>query len=153
MKAHLSRDTAAMSPESIEVAQSLIQAFRKNDLVATWTAAAELLDPEIEMDTTRVPVPGLAGVHKGLEEVARFWADWVEAWGSLGEFEDPELIDAGAQAFSWFVQHELHGKDSGIEVEMPEYGWVFTVRERKIVRATVYLNKREALEAAGLPQK
>src|SRR5688500_1825373 len=108
-----------MSPESIEVAQSLIRAFRKNDLVATWTAASELLDPEIEMDTTRAPMPGLAGVHKGLEEVARFWAGWAEAWGSLGEFEDPEFIDAGDQAFSWFVRHELHGKDSGIEVEMP----------------------------------
>ena len=141
-----------MAQESIEVARALVQALRSKDLVATWSAAADLLDPEIEMDTTRAGVPGLAAVYQGPEEVAGFWAGWVEAWGSLGQFDDPELIDAGDHAFSWFAQHELHGQGSGIDVEMPEYGWVFTVRERKIVRATVYLDKREALEAAGLAQ-
>ena len=139
-----------MSQANVEVMQQLTQATRNDDLVAAWTAAAELLDPEIEMDTTRLPAPGLAGVYRGPDEVAQFWREWAEAWGSLGQFEDPELIDAGDQVFAWYSQHEMRGRGSGIEVEMPEYAWVVTVRDRKIVQATLYLDKTEALEAAGL---
>ena len=35
---------------------------------------------------------------------------------------------------------------------MPEFGWVLTVRKGKVVRATAYLDKAEALEAAGLSE-
>jgi ketosteroid isomerase-like protein len=139
-----------MSQENVQVVRQLTAATRKDDLVAAWAAAAELVDPEIEMDTTRLPAPGLAGVYHGPDEVVRFWRDWADAWGSLGEFEDPEMIDAGDQVFWWVTWHEMRGKGSGIEVEMPEYGWVATVRDRKIVRATLYLDRDEALEAAGL---
>lgn len=141
-----------MSQENVEVVRQLTVATRKDDLVSAWTAAAELLDPEIEMDPTRLPAPGVAGVSRGLDEVARFWRDWADAWGSLGQFEDPELIDSGDQVVAWFTQHEMRGKGSGIEVKMPEYAWVATVRDRKIVRAVVYLDRVEALEAAGLSQ-
>ena len=41
---------------------------------------------------------------------------------------------------------------SGVGVEMPEYGWVVTVRDSKIVEATIYLDKLEALEAVGLSE-
>src|ERR671930_299799 len=121
--------------------RQLTLATRKDDLAAAWGAAAALVHPEIEMDTTRLPAPGLAGVYTGPDEVGRWWADWVEAWGTLGVFEDPELIDAGDQVFSWFTQHEMRGRGSGIEVEMPEYGWVVTVRNQRIVRAALYLDK------------
>jgi hypothetical protein len=141
-----------MSQENVEVVRQLTVAGRRDDPVAAWTAAAELLDPEIEMDTTRAPFPGLAGVYRGPDEVARFWRDWADAWESLGQFEDPELIDAGEQVFAWFIQHELHGKGSGIKAEMPRYGWLVTVRDQKVLRATLYLDKSEALTAAGLQE-
>jgi ketosteroid isomerase-like protein len=141
-----------MSQENVEVVRQLTAATRKDDLVEAWTAAVEVLDPQIEMDTTRLAAPGLAGVYRGLEEVALFWRGWAEAWGSLGQFTDPEVIDAGDQVFTWFTQHELRGKGSGIEVGMPDYGWVFTTRDGKVERATLYLDKGEALEAAGLSE-
>ena len=141
-----------MSQENVEIMRQLTQATRNPDLVAAWTAAAELLAPEIEMDTTRAPIPGLTGVYRGPGEVVRFWRDWVEAWGSLGQIGDPVLVDAGDQVYAWFTQHELRGKGSGVGVEMPEYGWVVTVRDSKIVEATLYMDKDEALEAAGLSE-
>ena len=112
-----------------------------------WEAAAKLLDPEIEMDTTRLPAPGLAGVYRGPDEVLRFWVDWLEAWGGLGTFEDPELFDAGDQVLAWFSRHALRGQGSGIEVEMPEYGWLATVRDGTVVWAVLYLDKDDALDA------
>ncbi len=141
-----------MSQENVEVMRQLHEVTLNDDLVAAWTAAAKLLAPEIEMDTTRVPVPGLPGVYRGPDEVARFWRDWTEAWGSLGQIGEPVLIDADDQVFAWYTQHELRGKGSGIGVEMPEYGWVVTVRDRKILRATLFMDKTEALAAAGLSE-
>jgi hypothetical protein len=141
-----------VSEENVEIVRGLTAAIRKDDPIAAWTAAAELIDPEIEMDTTRLLAPGLAGVYRGPDEVARFWRDWADAWGPLGQFTDPEVIDAGDRVFAWFTQHELRGKGSGIDVEMPEYGWVATVRARKVMRATLFLDRGEALEAAGLSE-
>jgi ketosteroid isomerase-like protein len=141
-----------MSRENLEVVRRLLDLTRENDLAAAWTAASELLHPEIEMDTTRAPAPGLAHIYRGPDEVARFWLDWVEAWGTLGRFADPEVIDAGDQVFHWITRHKLRGKGSGVEVSMPEYGWVVTVREGKIMRATLYMDRAEALEAAGLSE-
>src|SRR5919201_113740 len=139
-----------MSRENVEIMRHLTHATRQDDLATAWASVTELLDPEIEMDTTRIAVPGLAGVYTGLEEVGRWWLDWAEAWGSLGRVQDPQLTDAGDQVFSWFTQHELRGIGSGIQVEMPEYGWVVTVRDGRVRRATLYMNRGEALEAAGL---
>ena len=131
--------------------RQLTRATRQDDLATAWASITQLLHPEIEMDTTRVPAPGLAGVYTGLDEVGRWWLDWAEAWGgTLGRFQDPELIDAGDQVFSWFTQHELRGGGSGIQVKMPEYGWVVTARDGRVRRATLYMNRGEALEAAGL---
>jgi ketosteroid isomerase-like protein len=141
-----------MSEENLEVVRQMLLAFRKGDVAVVMRDVAQLLDPEIEMDTTRAPMPGLAGIYKGPAEVARFWSGWGDAWGSLGEFEDPELIDAGDQVFAWFHRHEMRGKGSGIEVDMPGYGWVYSIRNRRFVRGTFYLDRASALEAAGLSE-
>ena len=141
-----------MSQENVEIVRQMVLAFRKGDLATTWSEVAEMLDPQIEMDTTRSPMPGLAAVYRGPDDAARFWTDWAEAWGSLGEFEDPELTDAGDQVLAWFSQHEMRGKGSRIEIGMPEYGWLYTIRNRKFVRATMYMDRVEALEAAGLSE-
>lgn len=129
----------------------MISTFRKGDLGAAWPEVAVMLDSQVEMDTTRAPMPGLAGVYRGPEDVARFWIDWADVWGSLGEFEDPELTAAGNHVLAWFSEHEMRGQRSGIEVRMPEYGWLYTIRDGKFLRGTMYMEKALALEAAGLP--
>ena len=62
------------------------------------------------------------------------------------------MIDAGDQVIFWVEAHGLRGRSSGIEVQMPPYAWLMTLRDRKIVRATLYTEKAEALEAAGLSE-
>ena len=141
-----------MSEENVEIVRRLTGAIRNDDLRAAWSAASQVLHPEIEMDTTRIPARDLAGVYAGLSEVAGFWGRWLDAWETLGSWEDPELIDAGDRVLSWITDHDLRGKGSGIEVEMPEYGWVMTVRDQKVAQATLYMDRAEALEAAGLSE-
>ena len=137
-----------MSEENVEIVRRMSNAFRNRD----WAAAVEPLHPDIEMDTTRAPLPaGLDRVYNGLEEVAAFWREWLEAWGAH-EYEESELIDAGDQVVSSVTSHEMQGRGSGIDVGFPAYTWVMTLRDGKVVRATLYMDKGDALEAAGLSE-
>ena len=138
-----------MSEQNLELARRILAAFRKAGR-DTPDELAALTHPEIEMDTTRVPIPGLAEVWRGRAEVARFWLSWLDAWTTYGEFEDPELIDAGDQVVAYFRQHEMRGSESGVTVRMPAYAWVWLIREGKVWRATIYMDREEALAAAGI---
>ena len=128
-----------------DIVRVLFNAFNARD----FAAAAKALHPDMKMDATRAPFPELARVYHGLRDVARFWAGWYEAWGSVNT-DEPEVLDAGEQVVAWTKRQAVRGRASGIEVEVPEFGWVLSVREGKVVRATVYLDREEALEAAGL---
>jgi ketosteroid isomerase-like protein len=136
-----------VSEENVEIIRAMSDAFRRRD----WAAALEPTDPEIEMDTTRAPIEGLNRIYRGREEVAGFWTQWLEAWGDQN-YEDPEFIDMGDRVIFSVTTHELHGRGSGIQVQMPSYAWLLTLREGRIVRATIYMDKAEAVEAAGPPQ-
>jgi ketosteroid isomerase-like protein len=84
--------------------------------------------------------------------VARFWLSWRDAWTTYGTFEDPELIEAGDQVVACFERHEMKGAGSGVDVTMPVYTWVWSIRDGKVWRATIYMDRAEALEAAGLSE-
>jgi ketosteroid isomerase-like protein len=136
-----------MSKENLQVVRSMFQTLGSGD----WTAPFDQLDPAMQMDTTRAPLEGLSGLYSGREQVLGFWAEWLEAWGEQ-DIAEPELIDAGDQAFAWVDTHRLRGRGSGAEVDMPPYGWVITFRNGKAVSATMFVDRNEALEAAGLAQ-
>jgi ketosteroid isomerase-like protein len=136
-----------MSRENVEVVRRMFNAFRNAD----WPAALEPVHLDIEMDTTRLPLAGLSRTYRGLAEVTGFWREWLDAWGGQ-EFEDPEFIDAGDRVVMWTGGHQLRGRSSGIKLKAPPYGWVATVRNGQLVRATVYTDRTEALEAAGLSE-
>ena len=134
-----------MSEENLQIVREMLDAFKRGD----WQAALEPVDAEMEMDTTRAPIEGLNRIFKGREEVARFWSEWLEAWGEQ-DIGEPEYIESGDQILTWVDTHQLRGRGSGVKVDFPPYGWLLTVRDGKIVRGTVYLDRAEALEAAGV---
>jgi ketosteroid isomerase-like protein len=136
-----------MSQKNVEVVRRMWMAFKERD----WAAAFSPVHPRIEMDTTRAPLAGLARVYKGREEVARFWREWLEAWGEQ-QIETPELIDGGDEVLMWTKGHRVQGRGSGVEVSMPPYAWLMTINDGEIVRAVMYMDKAEALEAAGLSE-
>ncbi len=135
-----------MSQENVEIVRRMSIAFRNGDRAAAF----EPVHPEIEMDATRGPIGELARVYNGTEDVARFWREWLEAWGDQAYGE--ELIDAGNQVVLSVTGHALQGRGSGIEVGIPPYAWVMTLNGGKIVGAAMYMDKTEALEATGLSE-
>ncbi len=68
------------------------------------------------------------------------------------EIEEPELIDAGDKVVLWVTRHKFQGRGSGVTVDFPPYAWLVTLRDDKIVRGTMYMDRDDALKAAGLSE-
>jgi ketosteroid isomerase-like protein len=144
-----------MSEENLELARQMFDLFRNRESTADSgfgeadvAKALELFHPDFELDATRVPMPDLNGRFRGPAEVAHFWRNWLEVWGSI-EFE-VELTDAGDRVFAE-VKQRMRGKGSGVEV--PLTAWqVITLRDGQISSQAFFLDKAEALEAAGMSE-
>jgi ketosteroid isomerase-like protein len=112
------------------------------------TAVVAVLDPEIEWHGT---VGGLdeGQVVHGYEEVAQAFAENLEAWDKL-VLEAERYIDAGDDVV--VLWHEVaRSRHSEQEMET-NTAVIYTVRNGKVVEARGYMDRAEALEAAGLDE-
>lgn len=73
----------------------------------------------------------------------------MQAWSDLA-FEVEDVLDAGDEVVALIRNQRQWGRRSGIAVEMPPYGLVFTIRGGKVVRWRNFSDQQSALEAAGL---
>jgi len=74
-------------------------------------------------------------------------ASWLEAYPDL-KIEILEAVGNGDQVFLW-VPFSGHGAASGIPIDM-ELAHLYTLRDGKAARVVEYMDRNEALEAAGL---
>ena len=105
----------------------------------------ELVDPEVHVDLTRRVLnpgtyDGYEGLRLGLSEVREVW----DRFTILPE----RFIDVGDQVLV-LETVQASGLGSGVEVATRGAS-LYTLRDGKIVRMTVYPDAREALEAVGL---
>jgi ketosteroid isomerase-like protein len=128
---------------NFEVAERLFEAFARRDL----DALVELAHPELEflpvtanLTTGGVPYRGHDGLARYMEDVARVWPE-------LRLFPD-EFRDGGSDGCV-LVLGRVVARGGGIILDRPT-GWVFRMRDGKIVRLRVYGSHDEAVEAAGL---
>ncbi len=147
-----------MSQENVDLVRRLLDMFARRDHEGVF----EFYDPDIEWDATAwestaaTPadagvggIAGLAGVYRGHEGVRTYWRRWLEAWKDL-EFEVEDVLDAGDEVVALIRNQRQVGRHSGIVIEVPPYGLVFTVRAGKVVRWRIYPDQQSALEAAGV---
>jgi ketosteroid isomerase-like protein len=128
-----------MSQENVELLRSLYGDWQRGD------PGLDKFDPEISMVESEA-LPGAASAH-GIEAVERYMRSFAKHWGQIS-FEPQEYIDAGDQVV---VVARLigQGKKSGIEVTRT-WAYVWTFRERKVLRMVGYADRAEALKAVGL---
>ena len=148
------RDTAqAMSQENVEIIRGMYDDFLagKSEFDAEGMlirlAGEERFDPEIEWDASGSPIPDLAGIYRGKEEVLKFWREWLAAWETV-EFEY-ELVDAGDRVVV-LLDQRMRGHSTGIEVPIGKYAHVCTLRNGLVVHWVAYASQSAALEAVGL---
>jgi ketosteroid isomerase-like protein len=132
-----------MSQENIELFRQVMEALVWRDR-ASWLA---LHDEDVEL----VPIPEWPepGV-RGREAAWDFMVRLIDAFEPISiDDEHVDLVDAGGDKVLVHQRYPFRGKGSGAEVEF-EYWLVTTFRRGKVVRGQWFVDRDEALEAAGL---
>ena len=131
-----------MAGSNVQVVQRALEALNRRDV----EAFLENAEPDVVQDWSRALGPQ-QGIYRGRDEVARFLQSWWEAFDESQIIVD-ELIDAGDQVITVFHGRQ-RGRSSGIEVEGPGAVLLWSLRDGKIVSATLYQERADALDAAG----
>jgi ketosteroid isomerase-like protein len=131
----------AMFPPGVDLV-ALTESGRLADALNVTVLAP---DAEIAFVT-----PGVGTTeYRGLEGFLEGWGDWMVPWATY-EVDVEELLDAGERVV---VLVTLRGQTlhDHVEIEQPGAA-VFSVAAGKIVRIEFHLDRREALEVAGLAE-
>jgi ketosteroid isomerase-like protein len=128
-----------MSRDNLEQAR---RAYAEPDPL---TALAAIAAPEVEIDLTAV-YPDQP-VLRGIDEARRFRD--TSPWGASQRFEPERYFDIDDERVLVFLRATATGQVSGTAVEArPAHE--LTIRNGRLVRLKVYLDRAEALEASGL---
>ncbi len=130
-----------MSEENVELVRRGHEAFRDS--------GEEAIFEYLHADIVVTPVEELPGVETfhGHDGFRRFFQTMRDAFGDFG-WEPQEFVDLGDHVLAE-TRFFAAGRGSGIPVEAMIYN-VWTIREGKVARVRGYLDRSEALEAAGL---
>jgi ketosteroid isomerase-like protein len=130
-----------MSREDIERLRRSLAAFNRGD----WDDAVDWMDPDVVWSPPQA-MPD-SETYRGREGVKEFWRMLREVFGEF-RLDPKEVIDAGDRLVAR-LEIRGTGKASGVETEVVVYQ-VVTVRGGQAARIEHFMERAEALEAAGL---
>ena len=134
-----------MSQANVDVVRDQFEAVNERDFRRAMSHYAE--DVELVVD----PHAFLAsGTWKGREAVGAYFGDWFSTFEPGYRFELEETLDLGDKVLL-VATHYGRGRSSGAEVQT-QTGYLYGLRDGKILRAELYAGRAEALEAAGLSE-
>lgn len=131
-----------MSSDAVAIVRELSRAMNEAD----FDRAATILDPEVVHHGT------LGGIDqdrvvRGRDAVLEYWDEVGEAWESL-RFE-PERLIAREDVVVVFWRETARTRHSDFEIET-QTAAVFRIRDGRICELRGYLDRDEALRAAGI---
>jgi ketosteroid isomerase-like protein len=127
-----------MPSENVVLVRSAVDALNRG----AWDEAFAWVAPGFEYDLTRTASP-VAGIHP-LASMRRVVDEFLEPWQSYS-YEPRELTEVGEHVVMRFTSR-FRARD-GLEIEA-EATWVWTVREGRLARLTLYQDHDEAMAAA-----
>ena len=116
-----------MSQENVEAVRAFLDAGCRGDLEAFLA----MLDPQIEW--TPVNEDPDYRVHRGLEDVAAWLAEWMEVFPDM-RWEAERIVDADGDLVVASVRALGRSDATGLDVGTEPYGVIFAVRDGRIVR-------------------
>jgi ketosteroid isomerase-like protein len=128
-----------MSEENVEIVRAGIEAWNEGDR----DRALSVFDPAIEFYS-----PAERKTYRGLDGMARYIQD-VGAVIEDSHFEGTRVLDAGGDRVVGLYRIVGRGAGSGIPVSR-DFGALWQLRSGKVIKCDVFLDQRDALEAAGL---
>ena len=132
-----------MSQHNAEIIREFLAAFNRED----YAACLDAIDPDVEWH----PPPDLpnAAIANSRDALIATFQDWLGAWAGYRVVPE-EIFEAGDDTVLVSAQESAHGKDSGVEVHSRRIVGLYHLRAGRIVRFKAYLDRAEALEAAGV---
>jgi ketosteroid isomerase-like protein len=122
-----------------------------SELVEAQAALLSRYDPNVEIDTSGLDMPGFGVLH-GLEGLRDLWSRWIEGWEHYS-FTHSNYADFGEHVV-YDVEIHATGRSSGVDVNW-SHCQVLTFRDGKILRWSLFKDRTsacEALQAAGLSE-
>jgi ketosteroid isomerase-like protein len=134
-----------MSQENVEVVRSIFAAWERGDF-----SSAEWAHPEIEFAFADGPLPGSwTGLNGMAESMRAFLSTWEEWRIEADDYR--ELDEERVFVLSHFTGR---GKASGLDVGQTRAkgAHLFHLRGGRVTRLVAYMDRDQALEAAGLSE-
>ena len=129
-----------MSQENVELARRLVEDFNAGRLGPVFDA---LFHPQVEFQDE-------IGAYSTRSELRAFLEGFAQAIGGF-HVDIQEARDLG-ETIMLTVLQSGRGTASGVPVEQP-FTWVMAFEGNCCVRWRIYADRREALEAVGLPER
>ena len=131
-----------MSQEDVEVVLDQFAAVNARDFARAMSLYAE--DVELVVDREAFLE---SGTFKGRDAVGRWFGNWFATFEPGYRFEIEETRDLGEIVFL-SATHQGRGRTSGVQVQ-GKTGYLFRLRDGKVVHLRIFPTAAEALEAAG----
>jgi len=133
-----------VSQENVEIMRRSLDATNRGDMEEALT----YIDPDGELHSAIIG--GAEGnVYRGHDGFRRWYAETEATFEEL-RTELTEFRDLGDRVVG-LGRIYARGRESGAELDSAT-GWVFTLRNGKILKAEGFLSPDEALKAAGLEE-
>jgi ketosteroid isomerase-like protein len=134
-----------MAEEEVEVVRDQFAATNTGDFPRAMSLYGEdvelFVDPEAFLES---------GTFQGREAVGRWFANWFTTFEPGYHFEIEEARNLG-DVVLLVASHRGRGRNSGADVE-GRTGYLYRVRDGKIVRVELYRSRAAALAAAGVAE-
>ena len=130
-----------MAQEDVDVVVDQFAAVNERDFERAMSMYAD--DVELFVDSGAFLE---SGTFEGREAVGEWFGNWFRTFERGYRFDIEEARDLG-EAVLLVASHHARGRSSGAEVH-GRTGYLYRVRDGKIVRAELYANRDRALEAA-----
>jgi ketosteroid isomerase-like protein len=135
-----------MSRENVEAFRRGLEAGNRGDV----ETLLEELDPEVEWHSAlHALLGGEQTVFRGHDGVREMLRDLNEAFGEI-HIEISEIRDLGDRLVA-IGRNRARGRGSGVPTETP-LALVTEIKNGKTISVRGYLDPKQALDAAGLPE-
>jgi ketosteroid isomerase-like protein len=132
-----------MTASNVQIVRRAYDAFNHEGPEAMLA----FLHTDIEWDESDLPARR-PGVYNGHEGVIRLLQENAALWEDINVAIDEILEGEGGRVVA-FIRATGKGKHTGVDVELAS-AQVWMLRDGKATRVRLYLDRQEALEAAGL---
>ena len=131
-----------MASANLDLVRSIYAAWERGDF-----SSAEWAHPEIEYLSEDPLLP--LGDTKGVAGMAEIWRNWLRAWKDFHADADG-YHEVDGERVLVLLRYSGRGNPGGMEVVPTEAASLFHVRDGKVTRLVLYLDRERALADLGL---